>query len=78
MSPRQFTQFWIGATFRGRAVVAPRAVPDPASAVHLVSMLPGAIAIVPVDFVHTGVRVVDIDDEISTIFDMQPVEGKGR
>ena len=78
MSPRQFTQFWIGATFRGRAVVAPRAVPDPASAVQLVAMLPGAIAIVPVDFVLPGVRVVDTDDEISPIFDVQPVGGEGR
>ena len=73
MSPRQFTQFWIGATFRGRAVVAPRAVPSAASAVQLVSMLPGAVAIVPEHVLTEGVRVVPVSPEAEEL-----VGGGGR
>ena len=60
MTQIQFVQYWIGATFRGRAVIAPRAVPDASTAVRLVAMLPGAIAIVPADSVVSGVKVVPL------------------
>lgn len=59
MSNAQFAQFWIGATFRGRAVVTPRAVPSDSMAVRLVAALPGAIAIVPASLATDGVKVLD-------------------
>ena len=62
MSNAQFTQFWIGVTFRGRAVVTPRAVPSDAMAVRLVAALPGAVAIVPAALISDDVRVVALGD----------------
>ena len=59
MNTVQFTQYWIGATFRGRALVAPRAVPSEQMAVRLVAALPGAIAIVPTHLVTADVTVLD-------------------
>jgi ABC-type phosphate transport system substrate-binding protein len=63
MSAPQFTQFWIGATFRGRAVIAPRGVPSDEVAVRLVAALPGAIAIVPASLVSDAVRVLQLNEK---------------
>lgn len=63
MTAPQFTQFWIGATFRGRAVIAPRGVPNDEVAVRLVAALPGAIAIVPASLVSDSVLVLQLDEK---------------
>lgn len=46
MTDVQYTQYWIGMVFRGRATTAPHVVPDQATAVALVAALPGAISII--------------------------------
>jgi hypothetical protein len=46
MSEVQYTQYWIGMVFRGRATTAPHSVPDKATATALVAALPGAISII--------------------------------
>ena len=63
MTSAQFARFWIGTTFRGRAVSGPRAVPDSAAAVKLVEGLPGAIAIVRAERATPGVRVVELEPD---------------
>jgi hypothetical protein len=61
MSEIQFQQYWIGQVFRGRATSAPRAVPDPATAVALVAALPGALSLVETTGVGSSVRVLTVD-----------------
>ena len=46
MTEVQYSQYWIGMVFRGRATTAPHVVPDTATATALVAALPGAISIV--------------------------------
>jgi hypothetical protein len=61
MSEIQFQQYWIGQVFRGRATSAPRAVPDPATAVALVAALPGALSLVETTGVGGSVRMLTVD-----------------
>ncbi len=61
MSEVQFRQYWIGEVFRGRATSAPRAVPDRRTAVALVGVVPGAIALVEEGQLPANVRAIPVD-----------------
>lgn len=63
MSEVQFRQYWIGEVFRGRATSAPRAVPDRRTAVALVGVIPGAIAIVEEGELPPTVRALPVDGQ---------------
>ncbi len=63
MSEVQFRQYWIGEVFRGRATSAPRAVPDRRTAVALVGVIPGAIAIVEEGELPASVRALTVDGQ---------------
>lgn len=62
MTELQFQQYWIGQVFKTRATSAPRAVPDRRTVLALVSVLPGALAIVEDGPLPPNVKVVTIED----------------
>lgn len=60
MNSTQFTQYWMGLAFQGRATIGPRVVPDVRTAVAMVAALPGSIAIVPASEVDGRVQAVSV------------------
>ena len=60
MSEVQFTQYWIGMVFKGRANSAPHTVPDRQTAVGLTSALPGAISVVEKGDLNGSVKQLHI------------------
>lgn len=48
MSEIQYTQYWVGMVFRGRALNAPHVVPDSQTAMALVAALPGSISLIEI------------------------------
>ena len=64
MTEVQYSQYWIGMVFRGRATTAPHVVPDTATATALVAALPGAISIVDRKPTSDEVRLLGNLDEL--------------
>lgn len=64
MTEVQYSQYWIGMVFRGRATTAPHVVPDATTATALVAALPGAISIVDRKPTSDGVRILGTLDEL--------------
>lgn len=64
MSEVQYTQYWIGMVFRGRATTAPHSVPDAATATALVAALPGAISIIQAPLSTDQVQVLGFLDDL--------------
>lgn len=61
MSEAQFKQYWVGKVFRAEASTGPKVVISNEKAVELVAVLPGAIALVAVDDVPEGLKVLKVD-----------------
>lgn len=64
LSENQFRQHWIAKVFRAESVASPKIVPDAEAAQELVSMIPGAIAVVPAPGVRDKVKLVRIDGKL--------------
>lgn len=66
MTDVQYTQYWIGMVFRGRATTAPHVVQDNHTAIALVASLPGAISVIHGPPSTDRVRVLGtVDDFLS-------------
>lgn len=61
MSEAQFKQYWVGKVFRAEASSGPKVVISNEKAVELVAVLPGAIALVNVDDVPEGLKILKVD-----------------
>jgi len=64
MSEAQFRQYWVAKVFRAEATSAPRVVLSNVEAVDLVTVMKGAIAVVSVEDVPEGVKVLRIDGKL--------------
>jgi hypothetical protein len=60
----QYQQFWINKLFDDRAPIAPKITGSHTMSVSLVRGIPGAIALVPVDKIPEGVKVLRIDGKL--------------
>jgi hypothetical protein len=60
----QYQQFWINKLFDDGAPVAPKITGSHTMSVSLVRGIPGAIALVPVDKIPEGVKVLRIDGKL--------------
>ena len=63
MSEVQFTQYWIGMVFKGRANTAPHSVPESRTAVALVSSLPGALSVIESELATSQVKLIRMGSE---------------
>ena len=63
MSDIDYSQWWLGAVFRGRSANAPRVVPSDDAVVKAVAMTPDAIGFVaaPPPTIESGVEVLTIN-----------------
>ena len=66
MSEDQFRQFWIGKMFRADVASGPKIVYSSEMARELVSAIPGAITVLPLDAVTPDVKVLRIDGRLPT------------
>jgi hypothetical protein len=60
-SESQYQQYWINRMFADGAPVAPKATGSREMSASLVREIPGAVALVPVDKIPKGVKVLRID-----------------
>jgi ABC-type phosphate transport system substrate-binding protein len=61
MTESQFKQYWIARIFRAETVSTPKVVYSNQTINELVAAVPGAISLVRVDDIMSGVKVVRID-----------------
>ena len=60
-SETQYQRYWINRMFADGAPVSPKATGSPEMSASLVREIPGAIALVPLDRIPPGVKVLRID-----------------
>jgi hypothetical protein len=64
MNEAQFKQYWIAKIFRAEAISAPKIVYSNDTANELVSVIPGAIALMHAPDVRPGLKVVRVDGRL--------------
>ena len=64
MSETQYKQYWIAKVFRAEIAAGPKTVLSNEMAAHLVNAIPGAIAVMPVNEVPDGLKVLRIDGQL--------------
>ena len=60
----QYQQYWINKLFADGAPIAPKTTGSPAMSASLAREIPGAIALVPMDKIPEGVKVLRIDGKL--------------
>ena len=64
MTERRFKQYWMAMVFRGVTVTPPKTISSNNGANQLVAAIPGAIALIKVDDVALGLKVLRVDGRL--------------
>jgi len=66
MSEPQFRRYWVAKVFRAEATSGPKVVLSNEKAVELVGVIPGAIALVALQDVPEGLKILKVDGKAPT------------
>jgi hypothetical protein len=69
MAELDYSQYWIGAVFRGQAAAAPLVAASPAEAKRFVASQPDAIAVIADVVTDSSVRVLTVDGKPASAAD---------